>query len=294
LAGDDAGLVQGKISILTLMLRILHMIVRRGFRSMGFESRALQLRTGSMHYLVRENPNPGGTVVFVHGIGTSSSSWMRVLKHLSTPRRIIVPDLPGYGYSSSHAARGYSTLEEHVDALKLLIDSETEGPVVLIGQSLGGWISARTAARSPHRVDRLILIDAAGINYPGVESLRDLFTVNSAQDTRRLLSSLWYRYPWYFRPFAGSIHRELVSRKMNEFVASVKRDDFLDEELELLTMPVTVIWGKQDKATLPISMDILKKKVPHAEVHTIDRCGHVPQLEHPAALAEILTRVLGK
>jgi abhydrolase domain-containing protein 6 len=277
-----------------MMLSILHTIVRREFRSMGFESRILQLPTGSMHYLVRENPHPDGTVVFVHGIGTSSSSWMRVLKHLSTPRRIIVPDLPGYGFSSSHARRGFSTLEEHVDALTRLIDSETKGSIVLIGQSLGGWISARTAARTPRSIDRLILIDAAGINYPGVESLRDLFTVNSTRDTRRLLSSLWYRYPWYFRPFAGSIHRELVSRKMNEFVASVGPADFLDEELGLLTMPVTVIWGKQDKATLPISMDILMNKIPHAEVHTIDRCGHVPQLEHPAILAEILTRVLSK
>jgi abhydrolase domain-containing protein 6 len=276
-----------------MLLRILHKSVRRQFASLGFESRTLIRSSGSLHYLVREQADAKGTIVLVHGLGTSSSSWIKTLKYLKRSHRIVALDLPGFGFSTAHPARGFNTLEEHVDALSQLLAAVGEPSVVLVGQSLGGWISARYAARFPQRVQHLVLIDTAGVDYPGVESLRDLFTLTSVQDTRRLLSSLWYRYPWYFRPFAGSIYRELMSRKMNELVASVDRSDFLADELALLRMPVTIIWGKQDMAISVASIDILKEKIPHAATHLIDHCGHVPQLESPEILAGILNTVLG-
>jgi pimeloyl-ACP methyl ester carboxylesterase len=79
---------------------------------------------------------------------------------------------------------------------------------------------------------------------------------------------------------------------MNELVASIEGKDFLVEELSRLTMPVSIIWGKQDETISPNSIDVLKKFIPHSTVHFIDQCGHVPQLECPEELAEILDRVL--
>jgi pimeloyl-ACP methyl ester carboxylesterase len=248
----------------------------------------LRISTTSIHYLVREHPHPKGTIVLVHGLGTSSSSWVRVLKHLEESHRVIALDLPGFGFSTAEREKGFNTIEEHVEALSELMAVALRTPAILVGQSFGGWIGGRYAARFPERVEHLVLIDAAGINFPGVESLRDLFTVNSVKDTRRLLKNLWYRYPWYYRPFSGSIYRELKSRKMNELVASIGVGDFLVDELQLLSMPVTIIWGKQDRATPVTSVDILRKHIPHSMVHLIDHCGHVPQLECPEILAGIL------
>jgi abhydrolase domain-containing protein 6 len=275
-----------------MLLRLLYRSVRRQFASLGFESRTFMSSSGSLHYLVRDHPDAKGTIILVHGLGTSSSSWIKTLKHLKLTHRIVALDLPGFGFSTPHPARGFNTLEEHVDALTQLVAAVGQTSFVLVGQSLGGWISARYAARFPQRVQHLVLIDTAGVEYPGVESLRDLFTLTSVEDTRRLLRSLWYRYPWYFKPFAGSIYRELMSRKMNELVTSIDRNDFLSGELALLRMPVTIIWGKQDGAISVESVDILKEKIPHAAAHLIDHCGHVPQLEAPEILAGILNEVL--
>jgi pimeloyl-ACP methyl ester carboxylesterase len=136
-----------------------------------------------------------------------------------------------------------------------------------------------------------VLIDTAGVYYPGVEYLRDLFTLLSVSDTRRLLNALWYRYPWYFKPFAGSIYRELGARRMNELVASIEPSDFLAEELSHLTMPVSIIWGKQDDVISLKSVDVLQKFIPRSTVHLIDQCGHVPQLECPEKLAGIMNKV---
>jgi pimeloyl-ACP methyl ester carboxylesterase len=135
-------------------------------------------------------------------------------------------------------------------------------------------------------------VDTAGVYYPGVENLHDLFTLTSVNDTQRLLNTLWYHYPWYFKPFTGSIYRELGARRMNELVASIEANDFLVEELSRLTMPVSIIWGKQDVAISLKSVEVLKKFISHSTVHLIDQCGHVPQLECPEKLAGILNRVL--
>ena len=275
-----------------MLLRLLHRSVRRQFRSLGFESKTLSGRVGTIHYLVREHSHPKGTVVFVHGLGTSSSSWTRMLPHLKVSHRIVVLDLPGFGFSTANPARGFCTLSEHVEALSELIAALPETPIILVGQSFGGWLCGRYAAHNPERVEHLVLVDTAGVYYPGVENLRDLFTLTSVNDTRRLLNTLWYHYPWYFKPFAGSIFRELGARRMNELVASIESIDFLVEELSRLTMPVSIIWGKQDLAISLKSVDVLKKFIPRSTVHLIDRCGHVPQLECPETLAGILNRVL--
>jgi abhydrolase domain-containing protein 6 len=275
-----------------MLLSVLHRSVRKQFRSLGFESKTLSGTVSAIHYLTREHPHPKRTIVLVHGLGTSSSTWVRMLPHLKGPHRIIILDLPGFGFSPANPARGFCTLSEHVEALSALIAAATDAPIILVGQSFGGWLCCRYAARSQERVEHLVLINTAGIYYPGVENLRDLFTLTSIEDTRRLLNTLWYRYPWYFKPFAGSIYRELGARRMNELVASIEADDFLVEELLRLTMPVSIIWGKQDGVISLKSVDVLKKFIPHSRVHIIDQCGHVPQLECPEELARILNRVL--
>ena len=275
-----------------MLLSLLHRSVRRQFRSLGFESKMLKGTVSTIHYLVREHSHPKGTVVLVHGLGTSSSTWVRMLPYLNLPHRIVALDLPGFGFSTADSVRGFCTLSDHVEALSELIDAVTETPIILVGQSLGGWLCCRYATHSSERVEHLVLIDTAGVYYPGVENLRDLFTLTSVSDTRRLLNALWYQYPWYFKPFAGSIYRELGARRMNELVASIGFDDFLGEELSRLTMPVDILWGKQDGVTSTKSVDALQKSVPHSIVHLIDHCGHVPQLECPEELALILNQVL--
>jgi abhydrolase domain-containing protein 6 len=275
-----------------MLLRLLHRSVRRQFRTLGFESKTLTSSVGSLHYLVREHADAQGTIVLVHGLGTSSSTWVRMLPHLKASRRIIAVDLPGFGFSTANSASGFCTINEQVEAITELIAAESQTPVLLVGQSLGGWLCCRYAARYPDRVKNLVLIDTAGVNYPGVEKLRDLFTLTSVSDARRLLNELWYHYPWYFKPFAGSIYRELASRKMNELVSSIEAKDFLGDELSGLMMPVTIIWGKQDGVISLKSLDVLQKFIPHSKVFLIDQCGHVPQLERPEELAALLREVL--
>ena len=275
-----------------MLLELLHKTVRRRFHSLGFESHVLVSRFGPLHYLLRDQPEPATTLLLVHGLGTSSSTWLKVLPLLKGNYRIAAIDLPGFGFSNLENTGRYCTLEEHVEALTGFANAVARQPFILLGHSFGGWVSALYASRHPHNVEHLVLVDTAGVYYRGVEKLRASFTLNSVQDARRLLDDLWYRYPWYFKPFAGSIFRELRQRGMNELVGSIDATYFLVEELCKLSMPVSIIWGREDKVILPKSVDVLVKFVPHARAAFIEQCGHVPQLERPAEFASVVQKIL--
>lgn len=277
-----------------MLLDLLHKTVRRRFHSLGFESHTLESRFGRLHYLLRDHPEPATTLLLVHGLGTSSSTWLKVVPLLRGKYRIAALDLPGFGFSALNGTGTYCTLQEHVEALSVFIDAVARTPFILLGHSFGGWVSALYATRIPHNVAHLVLVDTAGVYYRGVEKLRESFTLNSVQDTRRLLNDLWFRYPWYFKPFAGAIFRELRQRGMNELVGSIDTTYFLLEELSKLSMPVSIIWGREDKVIVPESVDVLVRFVPHARAAFIDHCGHVPQLEKPAEFASVVQEILEK
>src|SRR5512136_2895662 len=94
------------------------------------------------------------TVVLVHGLGASADVWTQNIEELARGHQVIVPDLPGFGKSEipppSFLPFQYS------DFLAKLIDSITNGPVVLVGQSLGGAVVLAYALHYPERVDRLV------------------------------------------------------------------------------------------------------------------------------------------
>lgn len=245
-----------------------------------------------MHYLVREPRVSEGTLVLVHGLGTSSSTWLKIVGMLPQQLRIIAPDLPGFGFSKLKGPEGFADFQQHRAALTSFLKRVPSEPMVLLGHSFGGWLCSWYAALNPDRVNHLILVNSVGVYYRGIESLRETFTVNSVSDTRRLLNGLWRRYPWYYKPLTGSIYRELTRRHVNDIVASVDFKDLLVEELSGLTMPVSVIWGKNDGVVSYEVVDAFLKIVPRVKLQLLENCGHVPQLERPSAFAQALNRAL--
>jgi pimeloyl-ACP methyl ester carboxylesterase len=245
-----------------------------------------------MHFFEYEHPNPRCTILLLHGLGTSASSWIHIVPALIKEHRVIAVDLPGFGSSRFKSGKPFFTLSEHCAALSALVDQMIRERSVLIGHSFGGWLSVRLAASQRHSFVRLVLVDTAGVYYPGAEELRRLFTIDSRASMRRLLEAMWYRYPWYFKPFTPAIYREMMKRKINSIVASVSEKDSLGVEFSGLTMPVHVIWGSEDRAISPAAVEVITRAVPHASVHFIERCGHVPQLERPEELRRIVCSIL--
>jgi len=274
-----------------MLIDYLHHRVRKRYRKLGFETRQLTLKLCTLHYFERRNVGTSKTIVLLHGLGTSSSTWVHLLPSFDPSFNIVVPDLPGYGFSALRSDVGFLSLDELNGAIDALAKTIHE-PFLLLGHSLGGWLAARYASEHPDRVRHLVLVNNAGILYEGTQEQRRVFQVESIADVRKLLDTMWYHYPWYFKPFYPAILNDLRKRHVAEFVRSVRKEDFLNDRLLKLTMPVSIIWGREDRLISPASIAIMRHAIPHATVRTIEECGHVPQLERPKEFTRAVQQIV--
>jgi pimeloyl-ACP methyl ester carboxylesterase len=275
-----------------MLIPLLHRLVQLRLKRLGLESKLVDLTHCRIHLYFYRHPSSRSSLVLLHGIGTSSSTWYHLYPSLMREHSIFAIDLPGFGFSTVTHSRGILTLAEQVLALEECIERLELPQCTLLGHSLGGWIAAKYATRNAQRIEKLVLINPAGVFYEKVEELKSIFTVRSTAEVHRLVRTMWYRYPWYVRPLLPAIKNEFVQRKVPEHIQSIRREDFLGEELRQLTMPVQIVWGIEDRLLDRNSVALFQERVQQLEVIEIDACGHVPQLECPRELKKILQRIL--
>ena len=275
-----------------MLVPFVHRIVRKHLTSQGIRSNRVQVGSTLLHYYEASPPNPRDTLVLVHGLGTSTSTWTHVLPELAKEYHVIAPDLPGFGFSLQRDGFMIHSIDDYVSTLHEFLGQALPKGFVLLGHSLGGWLTMKYAIQQPQRVNHLILVNTAGIYYKGSEELVDLFKVRSIRDTNNLLNRIWKRYPWYFRPFTPFVFEDLVRRKVPEIVAGIQEQDFMNSDLGRLWMPVDIIWGKADRLISVETVKVLTERLPARTVHFLEDSGHVPQLERPREFLAILQNIL--
>ena len=107
---------------------------------------------------VREWPGEGPTFVMLHGLGASQLSWIQVAEPLSGLGRVVAIDLPGFGESPS-AGRRAGLMDQRRTVSKLIASLDV-GPVVLVGNSMGGGLGIVQAAVEPETVRGLVLTNS--------------------------------------------------------------------------------------------------------------------------------------
>jgi pimeloyl-ACP methyl ester carboxylesterase len=124
----------------------------------GSRSRVMNIG-GAVHITEYGEPQSIPVVVCLHGLGGSALNFGLVAPLLAEDRRIVVPDLLGHGRSPAPVAASGHALDAQLNTLELLIEDVSDGPVVLIGHSMGGILAILHATRTPAQVSRLVLID---------------------------------------------------------------------------------------------------------------------------------------
>ena len=242
-----------------------------------------------VHYR-SHGPLDGDAVVFVHGSGPGASGHSNFKKNLdafvAAGHRVIVPDLPGFGYSSKPTDRDYTT-EFFSTHLVGLIDALGIDKFALIGNSLGGAISIRVALDHPDRVSKLILMAPGGIEelqtylaMPAMAKMINNFVGGKLDrdGLRRVLETLVY----------DPVHvtDELVDERMTilqdqppEVLGRMKIPN-MERELHQIQCPVLSFWGVDDEL-LPASggLKITRACKPSRHIE-IAECGHWVMVEH--------------
>jgi abhydrolase domain-containing protein 6 len=275
-----------------MLINILHRWIRNKYYRNGFTSQTLDIGRCKLHYYERRHSTSSPTLVLLHGLGTSSSTWVNLFPRLNIECNVVALDLPGFGYSVIKDGKPFFLFPELLHSLEDFFAGVVQPPFMLLGHSLGGWLAAKYAIAHPNMVRHLILVDTAGILSDETIRQGEAFQIQTLNDVRKLLDTIWFTYPWYFRPFSPAVRNDLRKRRVSDFVRTIQPEDFVNDDLERLKMRVSIVWGNEDKLTTSRSLDVLQKSIPHATVYRIERCGHVPQLERPNEFIDIVRRLL--
>jgi pimeloyl-ACP methyl ester carboxylesterase len=262
-------------------------------RLLGVDSRHVQAGPYRLHYLEH---GAGPPLVLVHGLGSNATmEWGRLVAPLGRRFHVYAPDLPGFGRSDRPRDADYS-IPMQVGALRSFLDAVGVKRTRLVGISMGGWIAARLAGEDPDRVERLVLVDAAGMRPDGPPIPAEVLFPRDEEGVRRLVSAVRLKAP---SP-PGFVARDILKRRREEEwivrrALESMRDggDWLNGTLGRAGMPVLVVWGRQD-ALIPLAYaEPLRREFPNARLEVLDGCGHVPVADCPEAFDELLAEFLG-
>jgi pimeloyl-ACP methyl ester carboxylesterase len=254
-----------------------------------------------------DDPAP---IVLLHGTSASLHTWQGWAVALRDQRRVIRFDLPGFGLTGPSRDNDYS-LAADVLFVRAVMDKLGVQRFVLAGNSLGGLIAWTVAARMPERVERLILVDAAGyppqsLTTPQVVPLA--FRIARIPWLRRLASNTLprglvenslrqlYGDPAKVTPDLVDQYSEIARRQGNRDALGRRMDQAKPADLSLLKKikaPTLILWGGRDRLLPPELAHRFEHDIPGARLVVFDNLGHMPQEEDPERTVAAVRRFLG-
>lgn len=224
----------------------------------------------------------GTPIVLIHGLGNSAEVWASMLPLLSKEYLVYALDLPGFG-KTPLAPEGVS-VRTHVLYLQRFLDAMGYPQVALVGNSLGGWIATHFAAQYPERVSHLYLLNSAGLRR---EQMNSPYAADRAA-ARRTMKHIW----GYAMPLPGFVLDAVVRiSQLPAYVNFIKGYDPLEEldaVLAQVQVPTTIIWGTRDGLFPPTFAHEFHTKIANAELILLEGVGHMPQMQVPTKVAQII------
>jgi pimeloyl-ACP methyl ester carboxylesterase len=251
----------------------------------------------------------GPSILLLPGFTDSADSWRPLLAELGTRgRRAVAVDLPGAGEAGTFSG---GIRLANLDAFTTAFVEAYAGdePAILAGNSLGGLLAMRAATRDDHRLSAIAPIGTAGLAY----TPRWLLFERSVRAAYPLLQ-VAYRAPvpaplvgegaaWLYerRLSEGRADRALARyyashldgmRSVRRFTAmllavadDVRADPLVPADIRV---PVLLIWGDHDRLADVSGAQAVLDVVPDSRLVVLDGCGHCPQMQRPADIAELL------
>jgi pimeloyl-ACP methyl ester carboxylesterase len=234
-------------------------------------------------------------VILLHGMSTSGDSFRELMVELAAERRLIAPDLPGFGFSAHTSPY---TIPHLVEWLAAFADALGLTTFYLLGHSFGGIVATSYALAYPEDIAGLILVAPAVMvagNYP--EWLRkagkSLKLVEIGVRASRLFLQRQLRVPFYD---PQRQHDSVWERRLADYRRSRASADAMNAaafhdlrpRLKEISQATALIWGANDPVVAPTDAPAVARLMPQAQLHLLPACGHAPMLEQRAEVASIV------
>lgn len=232
----------------------------------------------------------GETLVLLHGLMGELSNWEHTIAHFSKRYRVIVPILPIYELPL--LTLGIKSLSKYVHRF---LKFKKLNQVVLIGNSLGGHVGLVFTLAHQEFVKALVLTGSSGLyenafggsfpkreNYDFVKEKVEYTFYDPKTATKELVDEV----------FQTVNDRSKVIRILALAKSAIRHN--LSKDLSKITIPVSLIWGKQDRITPPEVAVEFHDLLPNSELNWVDNCGHVPMMEDPELFNSYLDKFLDR
>jgi pimeloyl-ACP methyl ester carboxylesterase len=231
----------------------------------------------------------GQPLLFLHG-ASGAPLILPFMEKLAERFDVLVPEHPGYGLSDEPG-----WLENIHDAAYFYLDFlkhlELDN-VILIGNSMGGWMAMEVAVRDTSRLASVVLVSPAGIRAPGVQPA-DIFLMPDEELVRALFHDQRLAEARLAAPASPeALDIALKNKHTTARLAWEPRlhDPFLPKWLHRIDVPVKIIWGKEDRI-LPVAfIEEYKRLIPKAQTHVVEGAGHLPHVEKADEFVAIVCR----
>ena len=245
-----------------------------------------------IHYTLHQpkEPNPSRPpLILIHGAGGSFLSWHPYLRRLRG-ETVYTLDLPGHGESERE---GKQSINDYAnDVLTFLHETKIKKPV-MVGHSMGSAIVLTLALDHPEEFSALALLGA------GAKLRVSSLILEKAKDPATFAEAVRLVNEYSFNPDAPKELLHLSSEAMLKLNPQTLLGDFLAcdtfdviERLPAIQLPTLVVCGTLDVMTPPKFSKALAEKIPHAQLHLLERTGHMLALEQPELVATLLSNFL--
>ena len=251
--------------------------------------------------LAYSDEGPGPAVVLLHGFPLSRAMWEPQVTGVGSIYRIIAPDLRGHG--DSPAPEGVYTMDEMADDVIELLDTlHLDGPVVLGGLSMGGYVALSMMARYPQRIRALMLMDTrAGADTPDAAQKREemaqavIAAGNPGPAVEAMVPRLFARKTLEERPERVEPLRAAMERNTARGIAGALRGMAVRPdrrgELAAIRVPTLVLVGEEDVLTPPSEAQALADGITQARLEVVPEAGHMAPYENPAVANAVILRL---
>jgi len=253
-------------------------------------------------FYTEEGPAKGLPVIFLHGFPFNHTMWLAQLKAVAGFCRGVAYDIRGHGLSD--IGDGQYSIEGHVDDLMGLLDALGIGRTVIVGLSMGGYITLRALERSPERFLAAVLCDtrsepdsneAKVRRFAGVKSVK---LEGSAPFAETFVKALFAPSSFQTNPEAVVMIRQIIESTpplslAGSLLALASRTD-TTPSLGTMKVPTLIMVGEQDALTPVDASRAMHRLIPGSELHIIPAAGHMSNLENPDVFNATLLAFLRK
>lgn len=256
--------------------------------------RSNKIRIGDIsisYYIKKSSETEKQTIIFLHGFPFNKNTWRHQLEALEDDITGIAIDIRGHGLTTS--GHGFFSIDVFAKDLRVFLDKLHIEKAVLCGVSMGGYIALRAYELMPDRISGLILSDthhkaddntAKQKRFDSIQAIllhgRRPFAIGFIDNV--FSKTTVDNNPQAIELIKSSIRRNSISSICSTLLALASRTDTTDV-LMGINVPTLIIRGAADKITPQNLMQEMSEKIHGSKYVEIENCGHLPNLESPAA-----------